>query len=173
MAADHLGSGRRPRFGCGTGPCGPLFRRLVAPGLLRWACAAANRVVVRRPGRAAYKEYRDDHERIDRNERDGLARLPNQVRLIAIDEVCYFQANDTYTSVFTTEAESLIRTWLRDLAEQLDRDRFWQIHRGPIVNGAHVTATTRDVSRRVSVKLKSRQETLAVSRAFAHRFRQR
>ena len=100
------------------------------------------------------------------------ASISNQVRLIAIDEVCYFQANDKYTSVFTTEGESLIRTSLRDLAEQLDPDRFWQIHRGTIVNVAHVAATTRDLSGRTQVKLKSRPETLAVSRAFAHRFRQ-
>lgn len=100
------------------------------------------------------------------------ASVSNQVRLIAIDEVCYFQANDKYTSVFTTEGESLIRTSLKDLAEQLDPERFWQIHRGTIVNVAHVAATTRDLSGRTLIKLKSRPETLAVSRAFVHRFRQ-
>ena len=100
------------------------------------------------------------------------ASVGNQVRLIAVDEVCYFQANDKYTSVFTSDGESLIRTSLKELAEQLDPDRFWQIHRGTIVNVAHVAATTRDLSGRIQVKLKSRPETLAVSRAFAHRFRQ-
>jgi DNA-binding LytR/AlgR family response regulator len=100
------------------------------------------------------------------------ASVSNQVRLIAIDEVCYFQANDKYTSVFTQDGESLIRTSLRDLAEQLDPDRFWYIHRGTIVNVAHVAATTRDLSGRIQIKLKTRPEVLAVSRAFAHRFRQ-
>ena len=100
------------------------------------------------------------------------ASVSNQVRLIAIDEVCYFQVSDKYTSVFTRDGESLIRTSLKELAEQLDPDRFWQIHRGTIVNVAHVAATTRDLSGRTQVKLKSRPETLAVSRAFAHRFRQ-
>jgi DNA-binding LytR/AlgR family response regulator len=100
------------------------------------------------------------------------ASVSNQVRLIAIEDVCYFQANDKYTSVFTTEGESLIRTSLKDLADQLDPDRFWQIHRSTIVNVAHVAATTRDLAGRTQVRLKSRPETLAVSRAFAHRFRQ-
>ena len=100
------------------------------------------------------------------------ASVSNQVRLIPVDEVSYFQANDKYTSVFTAEGESLIRISLKDLAEQLDSERFWQIHRGTIVNVAHVAATTRDLSGRTLVKLKTRQETLAVSRAFAHRFRQ-
>lgn len=95
-----------------------------------------------------------------------------QVRLIPVDEVCYFQANDKYTSVFTAEGEALIRTPLKELLAQLDPDRFWQVHRGTIVNLAHVAATTRDLAGRVSIALRSRPEKLAVSRAFAHLFRQ-
>jgi len=100
------------------------------------------------------------------------AAVGNQVRLIAVEEVCYFQANDKYTSVFTREGEALIRTALKELAEQLDPARFWQIHRSTIVNLAHVASSTRDLSGRIQIRLKSRPETLAVSRAFAHRFRQ-
>ena len=100
------------------------------------------------------------------------AAIGNQVRLIAVEEVCYFQANDKYTSVFTREGEALIRTSLRELAEQLDAAHFWQIHRSTIVNLAHVASSTRDLSGRIQIRLKSRPETLAVSRAFAHRFRQ-
>lgn len=100
------------------------------------------------------------------------AAIGNQVRLIAVEEVCYFQANDKYTSVFTRDGEALIRTSLKELAEQLDPARFWQIHRGTIVNLAHVATTTRELSGRIQVRLKSRPEILAVSRAFAHRFRQ-
>ena len=100
------------------------------------------------------------------------ASIGPQVRLIPVDEVCYFQANDKYTSVFTSEGEALIRTPLKELASQLDPDRFWQVHRGTIVNLNHVAATTRDLTGRVSIALKSRPEKVAVSRAFAHLFRQ-
>ena len=100
------------------------------------------------------------------------ASVGNQVRLIAVDDVSYFQANDKYTSVFTADGEALIRTSLRELGDQLDPQRFWQIHRGTIVNIAHVAATTRDLGGRTLIKLKARPETLLVSRAFAHRFRQ-
>ena len=100
------------------------------------------------------------------------ASVGAQVRLIPVDEVCYFQASDKYTTVFTADAEALIRTPLKELAAQLDPDRFWQVHRGTIVNLAHVAATTRDLAGRVSIALKSRPEKVAVSRAFAHRFRQ-
>lgn len=100
------------------------------------------------------------------------ASVGQQVRLIAVDDVCYFQANDKYTSVFTKDGEALIRTPLRELAEGLDPNRFWQVHRGTIVNLAHVAATNRDFAGRVSLALKTRAEPIAVSRAFAHRFRQ-
>ena len=100
------------------------------------------------------------------------ASVGQQVRLIPVEDVCYFQANDKYTSVFTKEGEALIRTPLRDLTQALDPDRFWQVHRGTIVNVAHVAATNRDLAGRVSLALKTRAESLAVSRAFSHRFRQ-
>ncbi|MDQ6620439.1 MAG: LytTR family DNA-binding domain-containing protein [Pseudomonadota bacterium] len=100
------------------------------------------------------------------------ASVGNQVRLIPVEEVCYFQASDKYTTVYTADSEALIRTSLKELLDQLDPGRFWQIHRGTIVNLAHVAATTRDLSGRAQVKLKTRAEPLPVSRAFAHRFRQ-
>jgi DNA-binding LytR/AlgR family response regulator len=100
------------------------------------------------------------------------ASVGQQVRLIPVDDVCYFQANDKYTSVFTKDGEALIRMSLRELADGLDPARFWQVHRGTIVNVAHVAATTRDFAGRVSLALRTRSEPVAVSRAFAHRFRQ-
>jgi DNA-binding LytR/AlgR family response regulator len=95
-----------------------------------------------------------------------------QVILIDIDDVCYFQANDKYTSVFTADGESLIRTPLRELADQLDARHFWQVHRGTIVNLRHVATTTRDLAGRVILHMKSRPEAVPVSRAYAHLFKQ-
>ncbi len=100
------------------------------------------------------------------------ASTGGHVRLIAVDEVAYFQANDKYTSVFTAEGEALIRTPLKELADQLDPKRFWQVHRGTIVNVAHIATTTRELTGRVTLALKSRPETVIVSRAYAHLFRQ-
>jgi len=100
------------------------------------------------------------------------ASVGAQVRLIPVEDVCYFQANDKYTSVFTQDGEALIRTPLKELAVQLDPDRFWQVHRGTIVNLGQVETTTRDLAGRVSISLKVRPEKVAVSRAFAHKFRQ-
>ena len=95
-----------------------------------------------------------------------------ETRLIAIDEVIYFQSNDKVTSVFLQDEECLIRTPLSKLREQLDEARFWQIHRGVIVAAKHVAGTHTDFRGRLVVKLKGRSEQLTVSRNYAEQFRQ-
>jgi DNA-binding LytR/AlgR family response regulator len=96
----------------------------------------------------------------------------NETRLIAIDEVIYFEARDKYVSVFTAEGESLIRTPLKELLEGLDPERFWQIHRGTIVAVRHIAGTVRDFRGRTLVKLKALPDQLVVSRAYLHLFKQ-
>ena len=95
-----------------------------------------------------------------------------ETRLIAIDEVVYFQSNDKYTSVFLPDGESLIRTPLSKLKEQLDPQQFWQIHRGVIVAARHVAGTRTDFRGRLHVRLKGREEQLVVSRNYVELFRQ-
>jgi DNA-binding LytR/AlgR family response regulator len=95
-----------------------------------------------------------------------------ETRLIAIDEVIYFQSNDKYTSVFVADGEHLIRTPMRQLRDQLDPQQFWQIHRGVIVAARHVAGTRTDFRGRLLVKLKGRDEQLVVSRNYADLFRQ-
>ena len=94
------------------------------------------------------------------------------VQQIPVDDVLYFQAADKYTCVMTREGESLIRIALTELATQLDGETFWQIHRGTVVNMNEVAATRRDLGGRVFVKLKDGKTELAVSRAYAHLFKQ-
>jgi DNA-binding LytR/AlgR family response regulator len=94
------------------------------------------------------------------------------VQQIAVDDVLYFQASDKYTCVITREGESLIRMPLAELAAQLDTELFWQIHRSTLVNMNEVASTRRDLGGRLFVKLKDGKTELAVSRAYAHRFKQ-
>ena len=94
------------------------------------------------------------------------------VHQIPVDDVLYFQASDKYTCVMTREGESLIRMALADLATQLDAEIFWQIHRGTVVNMNEVASTRRDLGGRVYVKLKDGKTELAVSRAYAQKFKQ-
>jgi len=94
------------------------------------------------------------------------------VQQIAVEDVLYFQASDKYTCVITREGESLIRTALAELVPQLDGELFWQVHRSTVVNMTAVASTRRDLGGRVFVKLKDGKTELAVSRAYAQRFKQ-
>jgi DNA-binding LytR/AlgR family response regulator len=100
------------------------------------------------------------------------AAVGNQIRLIPVADVIYFEATDKYVNVVTADSESLIRTSLKELMPQLDGSHFWQIHRGTIVNVNWIDAAIRDESGKLSVKLRGRTEKLAVSRVYAHLFRQ-
>ena len=95
-----------------------------------------------------------------------------ETRLIAIDEVIYFQSNDKYTSVFTQDGESLIRTPLSELRDQLDSEKFWQIHRSTVVAVKQIASTKLDFRGRLMVNLKARSEQLVVSRNYLALFKQ-
>ncbi len=99
-------------------------------------------------------------------------RHGEEVRLIAIDDVCYFKAEDKYTVVKTREGESLIKKSIRQLTEELDPDQFWRIHRGTIISIRQISKVSRSFAGRLIIKLKDLPETLTVSRSSAHLFLQ-
>lgn len=100
------------------------------------------------------------------------ASLGNELRFITVDEVCYFRSDAKYTRVVTAGQESLIRKSVRELAAELDPDRFRQIHRSIIVNLGEIAGIQRDFRGRIQVKLKRRTEALPVSDPYAPLFRQ-
>ena len=100
------------------------------------------------------------------------AAVGKQVKLIAVGDVAYFQADAKYTRVVIDGGEALIRTPLKELLAELDPEKFWQIHRGTIVNVDAVTGVLREDAERQFVLLKGRQEKLPISRQFTHLFKQ-
>jgi len=96
----------------------------------------------------------------------------SELRLITVEEICYFEADNKYTLVVTAQQESLIRRPIKELIDELDPQVFWQIHRGTVVNVNAVAGVTRDMGGHLRVKLKERKETLAVSEPYRHLFRQ-
>jgi DNA-binding LytR/AlgR family response regulator len=94
------------------------------------------------------------------------------VRMIPVEEVCYFQSADKYTTVLTRDAELLLRTPLKELLPQLDAEQFWQVHRGTVVNARQIISAHHDLMGKVSLALRDRAEKVAVSRTYAHLFRQ-
>ena len=94
------------------------------------------------------------------------------LKLVPIEEVLFFHSDDKYTRVVTTAGESLIRKPIKDLIDELDPERFWQVHRSTLVNAVAIAGVTRDAVGRLYVRLKGSPETIEVSRSYAHLFRQ-
>jgi DNA-binding LytR/AlgR family response regulator len=60
---------------------------------------------------------------------------------------------------------------LRELLPQLDPERFWQVHRGTVVQARCVASARRDESGKAFLTLRGCDETITVSRLYAHRFK--
>jgi DNA-binding LytR/AlgR family response regulator len=73
--------------------------------------------------------------------------------------------------VVTAEREHLIRLSLRELLPQLDPQRFWQVHRGTVVQARCIRQARREDSGKVTLSLHGRPESLTASRLYAHRFK--
>lgn len=100
------------------------------------------------------------------------AAVGNQVKMIPVGDVVYFEALDKYVNVVTQDSEALIRTSLKELLPQLDDKVFWQVHRGTIVNSTCVLSAVKDEAGKLSLNLRGRSDKVRVSPLYAHLFRQ-
>ncbi len=105
------------------------------------------------------------------------AQVGQTLRLIAVEDVDYLRSDEKYTLIAWRgdngqPAEALVRTALKDLLEQLDPEQFVQVHRSAAVNLRAVSHVVRGDNETGMVHLKGRTETLPVSRAHLHLFRQ-
>jgi DNA-binding LytR/AlgR family response regulator len=99
------------------------------------------------------------------------AAVGDSVRMLGIDEVLYFQAQDKYVRVVTADGEAIIRTPIKDILAGLDPDIFWQVHRGTVVRVSAIDRVRRDDLGKSVLSLRGRSDALPVSAAFLHRFR--
>ena len=100
------------------------------------------------------------------------ASVGQNLRLIPIEDVLFFQSDEKYTLVATKEFDALIRTPIKEILEGIDAAKYWQIHRSTIVNASAIESVSRDFRGQATVKVKGRKENLAVSRPFSHLFKQ-
>jgi DNA-binding LytR/AlgR family response regulator len=100
------------------------------------------------------------------------ASIGQELRLIPVEDILFFQSDEKYTRVQTAAYEALIRKPVRDLAEELDPQLFWQIHRSTLVNSKAISGVVRDMRGRHLVQIKGLTEKLEVSRSFVHLFKQ-
>jgi DNA-binding LytR/AlgR family response regulator len=99
------------------------------------------------------------------------ANVGDTIKMFGIEEILYFQSEDKYTKVVTANDEAHIRKTLKELSDELDPDVFWQVHRSTIVRADAIARAQRDDMGKVTLSLKARGDKIAVSQAFAYRFR--
>ncbi|KQX01120.1 two-component system response regulator [Massilia sp. Root418] len=96
----------------------------------------------------------------------------SRMRLIPVEQVAYLRADSKYTTVVWDDGQALIRKSIRELADELDPERFVQIHRSAIVNLHYVREVVRGMNETADVHLRGYAEVLPVSRSYLHHFRQ-
>jgi DNA-binding LytR/AlgR family response regulator len=100
------------------------------------------------------------------------ATVGQNLRLIPVADVLFFQSDEKYTRVVTSDGEALIKTPIRELLDGLDPQVFWQIHRSTVVNANAIAGVSRDFRGQAHVKIRGRDDSLVVSRIYSHLFKQ-
>ncbi len=80
----------------------------------------------------------------------------SQIHMVPVGDVLYFEAADKYVRVLTARAEYLIRTPLKELADQLDPQEFWQVHRSTLVRASAIATAVRDELGKLHLNLHGR-----------------
>ena len=99
------------------------------------------------------------------------ASLGREVKMIAPEDVIFFESDNRYTRVVFDGGEALIRTPLKELLASLDAELFWQVHRSVLVNCRRIASATRVDENTMTLTLKGREEKLPVSRQFQGLFK--
>ena len=99
------------------------------------------------------------------------ASVGASIQMIPVDEVLFFISDEKYTRVQTPQVEALIRKPIKELVDELDPQRFWQIHRSTLVNVKAIAGVSRDFRGRQLVAIKDRPEKLEVSRSYTQLFK--
>ncbi len=100
------------------------------------------------------------------------ASVGQSLRLIPVDDVLFFQSDEKYTRVQTAQFEALIKKPIKELIDELDPERFWQIHRATVVNAQSIATVTRDFRGRQIVTVNGHPQKLEVSRTYTYLFKQ-
>ena len=99
------------------------------------------------------------------------ATVGQSIQMIPVEEVLFFISDEKYTRVQTAQVEALIRKPIKELVDELDPRKFWQIHRSTLVNVNAIAGVSRDFRGRQIVAIKGHNEKLEVSRSYTHLFK--
>jgi len=91
------------------------------------------------------------------------AKLQGNVRLIPVDEVVYFRAEDKYITVRHLGGEVIIEDSLKKLGEEFPR-RFLRVHRNALVAKSYILALEKDMLGAYQLRLRAIEDKVEVSR---------
>jgi len=107
-----------------------------------------------------------EQSQLGRRRQQICARLGDQLRLITLEDIYYFSADQKYVTVRHRGGSDLIDESLRALETEFAPD-FVRIHRNSLVAARHVAAVERTTEGQYVVRMKGCDETLAMSRRHA------
>jgi two-component system response regulator AlgR len=107
-----------------------------------------------------------ERTRLGRRRTHVCARHGEQLRLIPVEDIYFFCADQKYVTVRHRGGSDLIDESLRALADEFSPD-FLRVHRNSLVALRHVRALERNAEGQYLVRLKETEETLPVSRRHA------
>ena len=93
-----------------------------------------------------------------------------QIRMVHLDEVMFFQADTKYTRVVSADCDGLIRLSLKELVDTASAGMFLQTHRSTVVNRRFIRGVHRK-GEQVEIELKGLAERLKVSVSNHHLFK--
>lgn len=99
------------------------------------------------------------------------ANMGNTTKMISVDDILYFQADQKYTKVVTQSHDAIIRTPLKELIARLDSERFWHTHRSVIVAVDAIDSIQKDELGRSRLYLRNRPESLPISKEFHNKLK--
>jgi len=111
------------------------------------------------------------HQAPDRR-KNICARIGGTLRLVPVDEIIYFRADQKYVSVHHLGGEDLIDETIKTLAEEFEPE-FVRIHRNALVALGFIESVEQGDSGQLLVHMRHCDEPLLVSRRHAGSFRKR
>ncbi len=96
---------------------------------------AITRFLSQYQGNSASASYPEELSLIQQGKCTRLVvRVKNEIKIIPVQEVSYFAAEDDYISIHTGEGKFLKKMTMKHLEESLDPGKFARIHRSFLVN---------------------------------------
>ena len=100
-----------------------------------------------------------------------VVRVKNDIKIIPVTEVSYFEAEDDYISIHTSEGKFLKKMTMKQLEESMDPGKFARVHRSFMINLNEISGIEPYERDSYLVKLR-RGEKIPVSKTGYTRLRQ-